>query len=161
MFAYDILAKTRTLIDAKESGYAAGNTFNQTSNCRAKEPSRLAALLRPLSRATSNPLRLGRKRQSKQPSHAISETPQLLGGPCYGANSRTLCRKGGSSQYAQQCRILASYFLHVLTLASVIPMWSHWFELSASLGFYPATCVLTAITGAALIVSLWVNTDNE
>lgn len=113
MFAYDILAKTRTLIDAKESGYAAGNTFNHTSNCRAKGASRLAALLRPLSRATSNPLRLGRKRQSKQPSHAISETPQHLGGPCYGANSRMLCRKGGSSQYAQQCRILASYFLHV------------------------------------------------
>ena len=44
---------------------------------------------------------------------------------------------------------------------SCIPMWSHWDELSVSLGFYPAACALAAVTGGALIVALWVNTENE
>ena len=48
----------------------------------------------------------------------------------------------------------------LLALTSVIPMWSHWAELSASLGFYSAACLLTAITAAALFVSYWLNTDN-
>jgi hypothetical protein len=46
-------------------------------------------------------------------------------------------------------------------LASVIRMWSHWFEISASLGFYPAAGALAAVTGGALIVSWWLNTGNE
>jgi cytochrome b subunit of formate dehydrogenase len=52
-------------------------------------------------------------------------------------------------------------FCTLLMLASVIRMWSHWFEISASLGFYRAAGVLAAVTGAALIVSWWVNTGNE
>jgi len=48
-----------------------------------------------------------------------------------------------------------------LMLASLIPMWSHWDELSVSLGFYPTACALAAVTGGALIVALWVNTENE
>jgi cytochrome b subunit of formate dehydrogenase len=36
----------------------------------------------------------------------------------------------------------------LLMLASVIRMWSHWFEISASLGFYRAAGVLAAVTGA-------------
>jgi hypothetical protein len=52
---------------------------------------------------------------------------------------------------------LAFYFL----LASVIRMWSHWFDISASLGFYQAAGILAAVTIAALIVSWWVNTGNE
>ncbi|MGH6794466.1 MAG: hypothetical protein ACREDH_04525 [Methylocella sp.] len=47
----------------------------------------------------------------------------------------------------------------LLMLASVIRMWSHWFEISASLGFYRAAGVLGAVTGAALIVSWWLNRD--
>jgi len=49
----------------------------------------------------------------------------------------------------------------LLMLASVIRMWSHWFEISASLGFSRAAGLLAVITGAALIVSWWVNTGNE
>jgi hypothetical protein len=45
--------------------------------------------------------------------------------------------------------------------ASVIRMWSRWFEISASLGFYRAAGALAAVTGAALIVSWWLNTGNE
>jgi cytochrome b subunit of formate dehydrogenase len=52
-------------------------------------------------------------------------------------------------------------FCTLLTLASVIRMWSHWFEISASLSFYRAAGVLAAVTGAALIVSWWVNTGND
>jgi hypothetical protein len=40
-------------------------------------------------------------------------------------------------------------------------MWSRWFEISASLGFYRAAGALAAVTGAALIVSWWLNTGNE
>ncbi|MGH6811668.1 MAG: hypothetical protein ACREDM_04770 [Methylocella sp.] len=47
----------------------------------------------------------------------------------------------------------------LLMLASVIRMWSHWFEICASLGFHRAAGVLGAVTGAALIVSWWLNTD--
>jgi hypothetical protein len=49
----------------------------------------------------------------------------------------------------------------LLMLASVIRMWSHWFEISASLGISRAAGLLAVITGAALIVSWWVNTGNE
>ncbi|MFZ0494802.1 MAG: hypothetical protein WBE80_10880 [Methylocella sp.] len=49
----------------------------------------------------------------------------------------------------------------LLMFASVIRMWSHWFEISASLGFYRAAGALAAVTGAALIVSWWLNTGNE
>ncbi|HUB63343.1 MAG TPA: hypothetical protein VL996_02690 [Methylocella sp.] len=52
-------------------------------------------------------------------------------------------------------------FCTLLLLASVIRMWRHWYEISASLGSNRAACVLTAVTGAALIVSWWVNTGNE
>jgi hypothetical protein len=52
-------------------------------------------------------------------------------------------------------------FCTLLMLGSVIRMWSHWFEISASFGFYRAAGLLTAITGAALTVSWWVNTGNE
>ena len=33
-----------------------------------------------------------------------------------------------------------------LTLAGLVPMLSHWDELSISLGVYPAACALTACT---------------
>lgn len=49
----------------------------------------------------------------------------------------------------------------LLLLASVIRMWIHWPEISAVLGFYRAAGALTAVTGAALIVSCWLNTGNE
>ncbi len=52
-------------------------------------------------------------------------------------------------------------FCTLLMLASVIRMWSHWFDISATLGFYQAAGILAAVTSAALIVSWWVNTDNE
>src|SRR5450631_1478172 len=52
-------------------------------------------------------------------------------------------------------------FCTILMLSSVIRMWGHWFEISTQLGFYRAAGVLTAVTGAALIVSWWVNTGNE
>jgi len=51
-------------------------------------------------------------------------------------------------------------FCTLLMLASVIRMWSHWFEISATLGFDRATIILASVTGAALFVSWWVNTDN-
>ncbi len=49
----------------------------------------------------------------------------------------------------------------LLMLASVIRMWSHWFEISATLGFSKASVIVSAVTGAAVIVSWWVNTDND
>ena len=52
-------------------------------------------------------------------------------------------------------------FCTLLMLASVIRMWSHWFEISMTLGFYRAAGILIAVTGAALVVSWWVNTDND
>ena len=52
-------------------------------------------------------------------------------------------------------------FCTLLMLSSVIRMWSHWFEISATLGFYSAAGTLAAVTGAALIVAWWVNTDND
>ncbi len=48
-----------------------------------------------------------------------------------------------------------------LMLMSLIPMWNHWTEIAASLGFYAAACAVAAVTGAALIVSWWLNTGNE
>jgi hypothetical protein len=59
---------------------------------------------------------------------------------------------------------LASWFFAfctVLTLASVVQMWSQWFEIAAALGFYRTAGVLAAVTGAALVVSWWVNTGND
>jgi len=44
-------------------------------------------------------------------------------------------------------------FCTLLMLASVVRMWSHWFEIMASLGLYRAAGMLAAITGAALVVS--------
>jgi hypothetical protein len=52
-------------------------------------------------------------------------------------------------------------FCTLLMLASVVHMWSHWFEIMASLGLYRAAGMLAAITGAAMVVSWWVNTGNE
>jgi hypothetical protein len=52
-------------------------------------------------------------------------------------------------------------FCTLLMLASVVRMWSHWFEIVAVLGFDRAAGVLTVITGAALVVSWWVNTGND
>ncbi|MGH6839662.1 MAG: hypothetical protein ACREDT_12870 [Methylocella sp.] len=49
----------------------------------------------------------------------------------------------------------------LLMLASIIRMWSHWLEISASLGFSQAAGVLAAVTGAALILAWWLNTDNQ
>ncbi|GEM_PF-1022309 len=56
---------------------------------------------------------------------------------------------------------LAFLVCTLLMLASVIRMWSHWFEISAIFGFYKTSVIVSAITGAALIVSWWVNTDND
>lgn len=52
-------------------------------------------------------------------------------------------------------------FCTLLMLASVAHMWSHWFEIMASLGLSRAAGMLAAITGAAMVVSWWVNTGNE
>jgi hypothetical protein len=52
-------------------------------------------------------------------------------------------------------------FCTLLMLASVVRMWSHWFEIMASFGLYRAAGMLGAITGAAIIVSCWVNTGND
>lgn len=49
----------------------------------------------------------------------------------------------------------------LLLFASVIRMWIHWPQISAVLGFYRAAGALTAVAGAALIVSSWLNTGNE
>jgi hypothetical protein len=49
----------------------------------------------------------------------------------------------------------------LLMLSSVIHMWSHWFEISAVLGFLRAACTAAAVTGAAIIVSWWLNTGND
>jgi hypothetical protein len=52
-------------------------------------------------------------------------------------------------------------FCTLLMLASVVHMWSHWFEIMASLGPDRAAGMLAAITGAAFVVSWWVNTGND
>ena len=52
-------------------------------------------------------------------------------------------------------------FCTLLMLASVFRMWNHWFEISASLGYYQAAGVLATVTGAALILAWWLNTDNH
>jgi len=49
----------------------------------------------------------------------------------------------------------------LLVFASVIRMGSHWLEISASLGFHKAAGVLAAVTGAALFLAWWLNTDNQ
>jgi hypothetical protein len=52
-------------------------------------------------------------------------------------------------------------FCTLVMLASVVRMWRHWFEISTMFGFDRSAVILTAVTGAALIVSWWVNTGNE
>jgi hypothetical protein len=52
-------------------------------------------------------------------------------------------------------------FCTLLMLASVVHMWSHWFEIMASLGLDRAAGMLAPITGAALVVAWWVNTGND
>jgi hypothetical protein len=52
-------------------------------------------------------------------------------------------------------------FCTLLMLDSVVRMWSHWPEISASFGSSRATGLLAAITGAALVVSWWLNTGND
>jgi hypothetical protein len=52
-------------------------------------------------------------------------------------------------------------FCTLLLIASVIRMCSQSFEIAAALGLYRAAGVLAGITGAALVVSHWVNTGNE
>jgi cytochrome b subunit of formate dehydrogenase len=52
-------------------------------------------------------------------------------------------------------------FCTLLMQVSVIRMWSHWFEISASLGFYRAAGVLAAVTGAAYRFMVGVNTSND
>jgi hypothetical protein len=52
-------------------------------------------------------------------------------------------------------------FCTLLMLASVIRMWSHSFEIAAALGFDRAAGLLVGVTGAALVVSWWVNTGND
>ena len=52
-------------------------------------------------------------------------------------------------------------FCTLLMLASVVHMWSHWFEIMASLGLDRAAGMLVSITGAALVVSWWVNIGND
>lgn len=49
----------------------------------------------------------------------------------------------------------------LLMLNSVVRMWSHWFEISASFGASRAAGLLGAITGAALVISWWLNTGND
>jgi hypothetical protein len=39
--------------------------------------------------------------------------------------------------------------------------WNHWFQIMASLGLYRAVGMLAAITGAALVVSWWVNSGDD
>jgi hypothetical protein len=43
MFADDILTKSRTLIDAEETSYATGNTFNQNDNAQSARQSQFLA----------------------------------------------------------------------------------------------------------------------
>jgi hypothetical protein len=52
-------------------------------------------------------------------------------------------------------------FCTLLMLASVVDMWSHWFEVMDSFGLYRAAGMLGSITGAALVVSWLVNTGND
>jgi len=52
-------------------------------------------------------------------------------------------------------------FWTLLLLASIIRMWGHWFDILAKLGLHRAAGALAAVTGAALIVSWWLNTGND
>ena len=52
-------------------------------------------------------------------------------------------------------------FCTLLMLASVVDMWSHWFEVTDLFGLYRAAGMFASITGAALVVSWWVNTGND
>jgi hypothetical protein len=52
-------------------------------------------------------------------------------------------------------------FCTLAMLSSTVRMWIHWTEISAVLGAFRAASTLTAVTGAAVIVSWWLNTGNE
>jgi hypothetical protein len=49
----------------------------------------------------------------------------------------------------------------VLTVASLVPMWSHWTELSDLLGFYRAAGALMSVTGAGVFFAWWLTTGNS
>lgn len=51
-------------------------------------------------------------------------------------------------------------FCTLLMLSDIISMWSHWSELSDSLGIYSAAGSIASVTGAAVILSWWLNTDD-
>ena len=48
----------------------------------------------------------------------------------------------------------------LLMLSDIASLWSHWAELADSLGIYPAAGAIGSVTGAAMILSWWLNTDN-
>ena len=76
---------------------------------------------------------------------------------------RNRVRSAAKAETSKTHSTLASWFFiscTFLLLTSLISMWSHWFEICASFGFYQAAGALLSITGAALIISWWVNTDN-
>ncbi len=52
-------------------------------------------------------------------------------------------------------------FCTVVMLGSVVRMWAHGAEICDVLGASRGLGILGAVTGAALIVSWWVNTGNE
>jgi hypothetical protein len=88
-----------------------------------------------------------------QPPDAIGEVAMTQG------NARSAVKTGSLNTH----NVLSWLFISctLLMLMSVIRMWSHWLEISASLGFYPAAGALAAVTGAALNLSWWLNTGNE
>jgi hypothetical protein len=49
----------------------------------------------------------------------------------------------------------------LLMFASLVSMWSHWDEIAESLGIYSAGFPLSAVTSAALLVAVWVNSGDE
>ena len=49
----------------------------------------------------------------------------------------------------------------LLMFASLVSMWSHWDEIAKSLGIYSAGFALGAVTSAALLVAVWVNSGDK
>jgi hypothetical protein len=94
-------------------------------------------------------------------------TPKIYDYPFTLAKARSL--KPGNflswlkARFLKKANRLSLLFLSgtLLMLTSVVRMWSHWLEISTSLGFYQAAGVLTAVSGAALILAWWLNTGNE
>lgn len=74
-----------------------------------------------------------------------------------------LTRPGKSATLKTRDRLAAWLFLisTLLMLSSVFHMWSHWLEIAADLGSGRAACILSAVTGAALVLAWWVNTDPD